>query len=153
MELEQLIIRLKRLVGILSMTTILCAVLLSLLLYGHHTGVYFSFENPDSSKPEVLAQEVPAFQQEALRILEKGEGRDLVITHCTVCHSARLVAQNRATPEGWVSMIRWMQSTQNLWDLGENESKIVAYLSQYYAPEQVGRRASLSDIEWYPLEE
>jgi len=50
-------------------------------------------------------------------------------------------------------MIRWMQQTQNLWDLGEDEEAIVTYLATYYAPEQKGRREVLTNIEWYNLEE
>ena len=79
-------------------------------------------------------------------------GLDAVITNCTNCHSAKLVTQNRATREGWISIIRWMQDTQNLWDLGDNEPIIVDYLAKNYAPEDIGRRKSLENIEWYDLE-
>jgi hypothetical protein len=82
------------------------------------------------------------------------EGFELVRGTCTACHSAKLVTQNRATREGWVQMIRWMQETQGLWDLGKNEGIIVDYLAKHYAPEEVGRRANLdiAAIEWYILE-
>ena len=83
---------------------------------------------------------------------KEGEGLQAVIVSCTPCHSAKLVTQNRATKEGWVSIIRWMQKTQNLWDLGQNEELIVNYLATYYAPEDKGRRESLSNIVWYELE-
>jgi hypothetical protein len=81
-------------------------------------------------------------------------GYDLVRTNCTICHSAKLVTQNRATREGWAQMIDWMQETQGLWDLGKNEPKILDYLAANYAPEEVGRRSSLDveAIEWYVLE-
>ena len=78
---------------------------------------------------------------------------ELVVTNCTNCHSPKLVTQNRATKEGWRSMIEWMQETQNLWDLGENEEKILEYLAKNYSPGQQGRRKPLSDIEWYELED
>ena len=81
------------------------------------------------------------------------EGLNLVIAHCTGCHSAQLITQNRATKEGWVRVIRWMQETQNLWDLGESEEAIVHYLTKNYSPELRGRRTPLTDIEWYDLEE
>lgn len=80
------------------------------------------------------------------------EGMDLVATHCTPCHSSKLIAQNRADREGWVSMIRWMQETQNLWQLGEFEEPILDYLSTYYAPQETGRRKPLENIEWYELQ-
>lgn len=82
----------------------------------------------------------------------EGDGLPLVIAHCTPCHSAELVTQNRMTREGWEGTIRWMQQTQNLWDLGENEAAILDYLATYYAPEEQGRRPNLEDIEWYELE-
>jgi hypothetical protein len=80
------------------------------------------------------------------------EGMMLVVQNCTSCHSAKMITQNRATKEGWKSMIKWMQQTQNLWDLGVNEEKIVTYLAANYAPQKKGRRARLSNIEWYELE-
>nr|WP_298996987.1 monoheme cytochrome C [uncultured Allomuricauda sp.] len=76
-----------------------------------------------------------------------------VIQNCTNCHSAKLVTQNRMTKEGWVATIRWMQETQNLWDLGKNEEIIVNYLATNYAPDKKGRRDILTDIDWYTLEE
>lgn len=77
----------------------------------------------------------------------------LVRGNCVGCHSAKLITQNRATREGWKSMIVWMQETQKLWDLGENEDEILDYLAKHYAPEQVGRRQNLKNVEWYDLEE
>ena len=79
---------------------------------------------------------------------------DLVRAHCTACHSGKLVAQNRATREGWQQMIRWMQATQGLWDLGVNEPKILDYLAKNYAPEEVGRRTNIdvAAVEWYILD-
>lgn len=82
----------------------------------------------------------------------EGEGLVQVIQNCTNCHSPALVTQNRMTREGWVSTIRWMQETQNLWDLGDNEEIIVRYLATYYAPEEKGRRENLGEIEWYELQ-
>lgn len=82
------------------------------------------------------------------------EGLNLVIAHCTGCHSAKLVSQNRFNREGWIRVIRWMQETQNLWDLGESETAIVDYLTKNYSPDITGtRRTPLSGIEWYDLEE
>ena len=84
--------------------------------------------------------------------LKEGEGLQAVIVSCTPCHSAKLVTQNRANKEGWVSIIRWMQETQNLWDLGVKETIIVDYLAKNYAPDEKGRRDNLENIEWYDLE-
>ncbi|MFY0652598.1 MAG: hypothetical protein JXQ96_11220 [Cyclobacteriaceae bacterium] len=79
-------------------------------------------------------------------------GLELVIGNCTNCHSAKLITQNKATREGWESMIRWMQKTQKLWPLGTSEPVILDYLSKNYGPEDKGRRAPLTNIEWYELE-
>ncbi len=81
------------------------------------------------------------------------EGFEVVRGTCTTCHSAKLVTQNRATREGWKQMIVWMQVTQGLWDLGEQEPIILDYLATHYAPKAVGRRANidLAEVEWYIL--
>ncbi|MBO0593841.1 monoheme cytochrome C [Cellulophaga sp. E16_2] len=83
----------------------------------------------------------------------EGEGLLLVVQNCTSCHSAKLVTQNRMSKDKWLATIRWMQETQNLWDLGVNEEPILNYLSTYYAPNQIGRRANLENVEWYELKE
>lgn len=80
-----------------------------------------------------------------------GEGLMTVVNTCTVCHSSKLVIQNRMNKERWNSTIKWMQETQNLWDLGENQEVIVNYLVKNYPILKKGRRDSLKDIEWYDL--
>ncbi|MCK0157836.1 monoheme cytochrome C [Cellulophaga sp. F20128] len=82
----------------------------------------------------------------------EGEGLLTVVNNCTSCHSAKLVTQNRMSKERWVATIRWMQETQNLWDLGENEEVIVNYLAKNYAPTTVGRRENLQTTAWYDLQ-
>ena len=74
------------------------------------------------------------------------------INNCTNCHSSKLVTQNRMSKERWTETIRWMQKTQNLWDLGGNEAIIVNYLAKNYAPLNKGRRENLENINWYELE-
>lgn len=81
------------------------------------------------------------------------EGAYLMVKQtCTACHSGKLVTQNRASREGWLDMIRWMQATQKLWDLGQNEDKILDYLAKYYGPQKKGRRAPAEVEEWYMIE-
>jgi hypothetical protein len=112
-----------------------------------------------SSEPEVKTEQVVAVKQpevvDGVHVetgLKDGNGLDLVIRNCTNCHSAKLITQNRMTAEKWRGTIKWMQETQNLWDLGKNEDVIVAYLAENYAPERAGRRMPLTDIEWYKLD-
>lgn len=80
------------------------------------------------------------------------EGLMTVINNCTNCHSAKLVIQNRMSKEHWNATIRWMQETQNLWDLGLNQEIIVNYLVTNYPVEDTGRREKLTNITWYDLE-
>lgn len=80
----------------------------------------------------------------------------LVKGQCTACHSSKLILQSRFSREKWIERIRWMQRTQNLWDLGESEPAIVAYLTKHYGPTDRspadrpfdGRRESLDAVKW-----
>jgi hypothetical protein len=81
------------------------------------------------------------------------DGIDLMRAHCTGCHSSKIITQYRASREVWLDKIRWMQKTQNLWDLGEAEPKILDYLARYYAPTNAyDRRAPLKSVQWYKLD-
>ena len=83
-----------------------------------------------------------------------GEGLSVVKANCLGCHSAKLVTQNRFTRQGWHQKIVWMQQTQGLWDLGDNEPIILDYLAEHYAPEaRAARRQPLTNIEWYELKD
>lgn len=81
----------------------------------------------------------------------EAEGYMTVVNNCTNCHSSKIVLQNRMTAERWDATIKWMQETQNLWDLGRNQEIIVNYLVTNYPPINKGRRMVLKDIEWYEL--
>lgn len=85
--------------------------------------------------------------------LVDAEGLMTVVNNCTNCHSSKLVTQNRMTAERWNETIKWMQETQNLWDLGRNQEVIVNYLVTNYPPKAKGRRMVLTDIDWYDLED
>ena len=75
-----------------------------------------------------------------------------VVNNCTNCHSAKLVIQNRMNKERWLATIKWMQETQGLWDLRDNQEIIVNYLVTNYPPIEKGRRENLTNIEWYEIE-
>ena len=118
-------------------------------------GLYFlRIQDPE---PETLpAPEDPNAVVDGVHVrtgLVEGEGMMTVVQHCTACHSAQIIIQNRMDREGWKSTIRWMQETQNLWDLGDNEDIIINYLTTHYPPQKKGRRAPLTDIDWYTLKE
>lgn len=85
--------------------------------------------------------------------LKIAPGLDLVKIHCTGCHSTKLITQFKATRQGWLDRIRWMQAKQNLWDLRESEPPILDYLAKNYAPvERAERRPPLKDVKWHRLE-
>lgn len=79
------------------------------------------------------------------------QGYEETIRHCTACHSAQLLTQNHLDKDGWIETIRWMQETQNLWDLGQDEDIIINYLVTNYPPLKKGRRANLKEVDWYEL--
>ena len=129
-------------------------------LWGDAVSAWFEAAPPSSPTTErrVAAPEGTAEVVDGIHVptgLVVAEGFETVKATCTACHSAQLVTQNRATRAGWEEMIRWMQRTQGLWDLGEQEPVILDYLARHYAPEAVGRRANIDveAIQWYLLEE
>lgn len=141
------------LLGLLSIATVIIAGLLYALIHPE------SFESSDAEKAPEINQTIVIPDDNRIEngidvatgFVAEGDYM-LVKTQCTSCHSSKLVLQNRATREGWKEMIKWMQETQKLWDLGENEPKILDYLAKHYAPEDQGRRVALKVEEWYELE-
>lgn len=128
-------------------------------------GIIYYMYNPDglnfNSKTEDTMVAVPTVEEDEDRIengihvrtgLVDAEGLMTVVNNCTNCHSAKLVTQNRMNAERWNATIKWMQETQNLWDLGGNQAIIVNYLVTNYPPKAKGRRMILNDIQWYELE-
>ncbi len=71
-------------------------------------------------------------------------GWDTVKTNCTICHSAQFITWQRGDRETWLSMIRWMQKTQGLWQLEPaTENTILDYLANNYPPGEASRRRNL----------
>lgn len=69
---------------------------------------------------------------------------ELVRNNCIVCHSTRLITQQRGTAAQWLAMIRWMQEKQNLWQFDPRiEQRIVSYLAENYPPQANRRRAAI----------
>ena len=72
-------------------------------------------------------------------------GWELVSAHCGACHSHQLVTSQRGDAEFWLNTIRWMQRTQNLWELpADQEPQIIGYLAEHYSESEWGRRPPLS---------
>ena len=140
--------------------------LLFILMGFTAAGILFLLSDPDifissGDQPETTYVNIP--EEDNYDRIENGihvrtglveaEGLMEVVNNCTNCHSALLVTQNRMNEERWIATIRWMQETQNLWDLGKNEEIIVNYLVTNYPPSKKGRRANLQNIEWYELKD
>lgn len=125
-------------------------------------GLLYYANNPDMFK-NTSKDMISVEQTEDEDLIENGihvrtglvdaEGLMVVVNNCTNCHSAKLITQNRMTKERWNTTIKWMQETQNLWDLGGNQEIIVNYLVTNYPPKSKGRRMGLTNIEWYELED
>ncbi|MEX0288890.1 MAG: monoheme cytochrome C [Flavobacteriaceae bacterium] len=140
----------KRERGIYRVLIVICtlALILAIILAYFGERSEEAYTNPPEEDPDKIENGIH------LRTgLIAGEGLMETVNNCTACHSASLITQNRLSKEGWVSAIRWMQETQNLWDLGDNEEIIVDYLVKNYPPETKGRRAPLEEIDWYDLEQ
>jgi hypothetical protein len=83
--------------------------------------------------------------------LKKVGDWELVRNNCIACHSPKLITQQRGDADQWLSMIRWMQKKQNLWQFEpETEQRIVAYLAENYPPAENRRRAALPDDQMPP---
>ncbi|SEL96200.1 sulfite dehydrogenase (cytochrome) subunit SorB [Maribacter orientalis] len=123
----------------------------SFIIFGALAIVFFG---PRQSEVE-LGEEDSELIENGIHIrtgLVEADGLQTVITNCTTCHSSKLIIQNRMGEEQWDATIRWMQKTQGLWPLGENQKVIVDYLTKNYPVLEKGRRPPLTDIDWYPLE-
>ena len=76
--------------------------------------------------------------------LKEDTGDVYVRAHCGACHSLALVTSQRGDREFWEKTIRWMQRTQNLWPLPEQqETLILDYLARNYNESDWGRRPAL----------
>jgi hypothetical protein len=144
------------LINLITGVFLLCFFAFTYLLVGDRLDSWFS-EPPVATKSKSSRSNPNSADEDRVVVgihlqsgLAYGEGFDIVRGTCTACHSAKLVTQNRATREGWQQMIRWMQETQGLWDLGKNEPIVLDYLAKYYAPKETGRRANIdvAEVEW-----
>ena len=116
---------------------------------------FFGFQSQPSHKGQNSSENDGAEFRNGIHLrtgLINAQGLMTVVGNCTSCHSSKIILQNRMTAESWNTTIKWMQETQNLWDLGENQEIIVNYLTTNYPIEDKGRRENLSDIDWYELE-
>ena len=92
--------------------------------------------------PNAPAQEM---QVDTFTGLKMSDDWELVRNNCIACHSLRLVTQQRGSATQWLSVIRWMQAKQNLWQLDpDTENRIINYLAENYPPQAEQRRTALA---------
>jgi cytochrome c5 len=83
-----------------------------------------------------LVRTVTADEQAAIQRLPSGNGRDLVLANCLICHSAALVEQQHKDTAAWSKTVTQMMA----WGAplaAAQEPALVAYLAQHF-----GARAS-----------
>ena len=120
-------------------------VLLVLLLGGCGGG-----EQPPAAEPTTAGKTTEPELDPVSGLKMTGDWR-IVRSACTACHSGKQITQQRGTAEQWLTMIRWMQAKQNLWQFDPvTEGKIIAYLAENYPPAKSQRRALLSGDQLPP---
>ena len=137
----------------ISLATILLILLFLWRPHIFNLGRSFSLPNPPNTEIFTpIKDPIPVAQDQ---LLVKAPGIELIKKHCLACHNAQLILQNKMSEERWTYAIKWMQRTQGLWDLGEDERPIIEYLATYYAPTLIGRRSNLiiNQGDWYELKE
>jgi len=96
-----------------------------------------------------LLLSLPVIAEPALRDVETGlivdQNWELVKANCTVCHSAKLVTQQRMNRQAWRVTINWMQQKHNLWSLEGMEAPLLDYLARHYNVEN-GRRVRRKNL-------
>lgn len=128
-------------------------IIIGLLVVGMALLYFWASEQKEEKNMELETGGYESVESSDTGTWKPGPGAQLANRHCTPCHSAELVTQNHMSADGWEATIRWMQKTQNLWDLGEDEGPLIEYLAKNYAPQFEGRRKPLSVIDWYALED
>jgi hypothetical protein len=77
---------------------------------------------------------------------------EVVKRQCTSCHSAVIIQNTKATQQGWLDLIHWMQETQGLWDLRDDEGPILEYLVKHYGVQTTGSSVVPEADAWYEID-
>ncbi len=93
------------------------------ILWSGVLGLLVGLGSPEGTRLQAQMIDVPD--------LPPGAGRELVIEHCTVCHSAAIIVQNRMTRKKWDRTLTWMQDEQGMPPLKPGErDRILDYLAR-----------------------
>lgn len=110
----------------------------ALLIFYIHTVAEMRAEAMASFVPEETEPEYEIDARTGLPIdsstkLVMGEGYSAIKANCVKCHPTQIISSFRATRDGWLDAIRWMQKEKGLQDFTpETEEAILKYLSMYY---------------------
>lgn len=145
---------LKEVSRLIRLSSVLLILIAGFILFYMINPNFLSFQ----SKPEITVNVPVEVDEDRIENgihvrtgLIDAKGLMTVVNNCTNCHSAKIILQNRMDTERWNTTIKWMQETQNLWELGDNQEIIVNYLVTNYPVKNKGRRENLSNIDWYEL--
>jgi cytochrome c5 len=123
-------------------TLLALALVLLLTACGKDEPAAVQSEPETASEPVAVAPAEP--ELDPATSLKMAGDWQLVRANCVACHSGKLITQQRGSAEQWLTMIRWMQKKQNLWQFDPvTEEKIIGYLAEYYPPGASQRRAAL----------
>ena len=95
-----------------------------------------SAQDPSSNPPQQAQQAPPpdaAKQQEAIKSLPPGPGRDELVRVCTGCHLLNVITSQRKNESDWTDTVVEMRSRGA--DASDDDmEKIVEYLAKNYGP-------------------
>jgi cytochrome c5 len=90
--------------------------------------------------PPAIAARMRTEEQASLRNIPAGDGRDLVVGSCIVCHSATMITQQHKDTTGWnktvTQMVAWGASVPT-----NRQAALVAYLAANFPPRADGTPA------------
>ena len=86
-----------------------------------------------------LLSSTPAFAQTQevpdLKDFKPGEGREVVVEHCTICHDAGLITTAEMTRSQWERTVRVMVEEQGMIEPSEEIRKVILdYLEKTQSP-------------------
>jgi mono/diheme cytochrome c family protein len=117
-------------------TVLVCVVTLAIAGCGSSLliSVAAAAQSPDQESEETRESKKDSAHEDAKKettILAEGEGRDLVLTKCSVCHEPERVTRAYRDEQGWTDLVANMVSRGA--EVTPEEAKtVVAYLFEHY---------------------
>jgi hypothetical protein len=153
---REIIIRFSNLMRKMNIAIILFILVAIWLIAGGPDFIIRQDKNPNStSEKEITTASNPHIDS---KIIDEETGLimdanlEVVVVNCIACHSAHLITYTSADSSQWHDMIKWMQQTQGLWDLGNDEKSIIEYLSQHYGPSNRQNQSEEITTTWHEID-